>query len=179
MPRGHGEKYTRLREVAVVSLLAHPTITDAAAASGISEKALRLWMAKPDFAEAVRTLRRQVLEAGASRLTGLVSEAVETLREGLKARKSADRVRAARSILEFQQRFDKDRLLERVTSLEKQIEEMRRGPGVVITGERIGISVHPEAMRNYLKDIAKKPPSTSEIPKLNHPHVIDHHPEER
>ncbi len=153
MPRGHGEKYTRLREVAMVALLSHPTIGDAAAATGISEKALRLWMAKPDFAEAVRTLRQQVLEAGATRLTGLVSEAIQTLEEGLKARKAADRTRAARAILEFRERMDRDQLRERVETLERQLADLQRGGRPVV--QAIGVTIDPAAWSAFVQNIGE------------------------
>ncbi|HEY7425282.1 MAG TPA: hypothetical protein VH682_13705 [Gemmataceae bacterium] len=71
----HGRKYVRLRETAIVALLAHPTIAEAAKASGISERGLRKWMAREVFARAVKELRECVLQAGLARLTGLVDQA--------------------------------------------------------------------------------------------------------
>src|SRR5262249_26766357 len=118
----------------------HPTIAEAAATTGISEKCLRLWMAKPDFAEAVRTLRATVLEGAASRLTGLVSKAITTLEEGLESRKSADRTRAARAILEFRERLSRDQLRERVETLERQIADLQHG-GRPVVHASVGVTI--------------------------------------
>ena len=180
----HGRKYVRLRETAIVSLLAHSTIAEAAAASGISERGMRKWMSKPDFAEAVRSLRAAVLEAGASRLTGLISAAIGTLEEGLASRKSADRTSAARAILEFRERMSRDQLREKVETLERQIAELRCsmrgnvyvGP-VMVSREAVStimqgkshpdVSVDPSALQAFLNDTRPEPE-----PKR----VIDHHP---
>lgn len=162
---GHGERYCRLRETAVVSMLAYPSLADAAKAVGISERALRNWSSRPDFVESVRLLRQQILSQGATRLTALVSDAIETLREALKAKKAADRVRAARSILEFQERLDKGRLEERIATLEKEL--AARKPQGNLTINNLSLNVAPDAVRSFLDDC--RPASKTPTPK-----VIEH-----
>jgi hypothetical protein len=160
---GHGEKYTRLRESAIVSMLAHPTIGDAARAVGISEKALRNWSSRPDFVESVRLLRQQILSQGVTRLTALVSDAVETLRLALKSKKAADRVRAARSILEFQQRLHEGRLEDRVAELEKELAARKQQANVTINGGIVNqfASLSPEALRSFIAD--RKPKNDVQV----------------
>src|SRR5689334_14327269 len=152
MPRGHGDKYSRLREAAVIALLAHPSIDAAAKSVGISEKCLRLWRAKSDFADAEQNARQQVLDAGVTRLSGLIEKAITTLEEGLKAKKAADRVRAARSIIEFRQRLDKDKIKERVEELERQLSDMRRGKTTINVHGSIGVTVSQDAFASFLED---------------------------
>jgi hypothetical protein len=46
---GHGSKYIRLKEKAIVGLLKHPTCEKAAEEAGISPRQLRRWMQTADF----------------------------------------------------------------------------------------------------------------------------------
>lgn len=166
----HGQKYQRLREAAIIALLSHASLSDAAKSIGISERGLRKWMQKEDFAESVRTLRRQVLEAGASRLTGLVSKAIETLEAGLQSKKAADRTRAARAILEFRERMDRDDLREKAAALERKLAEMQNSasPKVILASS---VTISRSAIEGILgiqRDLQTRKAPTAE--------VIDHVP---
>ncbi len=48
-PRGHGDKLERKTEAAIVALLAHPTMPEAAKAAGVSETTLWRWLQRDDF----------------------------------------------------------------------------------------------------------------------------------
>ena len=58
---GHGEKFGRKKEEAIVALLTHRTIDDAAKASGIATKTLLRWLQIPEFEAAYRKARRAAL----------------------------------------------------------------------------------------------------------------------
>jgi hypothetical protein len=89
-----------------------------------------------------------------------VSKAISTLEAGLSARKAADRTRAARSILEFRERMDKDSMRERLEAVERQLCELKHGQGVVKIS-MTGVSIAPEAFTAFLNDaktaLAPKP----------------------
>jgi hypothetical protein len=186
----HGPKYLRLRELATIALLVHPRIEDAARSIGVSEKTLRNWMARPDFAEEMRALQSRVMEGATGRMTGMVGKALDTLERCLSAKRDADAVRSARAVLEFRARMDSDRLQQRVLELEREVAEMRQSRGVVVNGG-LKVTVAPGAMEAYLRDLRKMkkpeptplerrllPDATSEIPKLKPERVIDHDEEE-
>jgi hypothetical protein len=97
---GHGEKLTRKKEQAVAALLEQPTVRRAAAAAGVSERALRLWLRQPNFKAAYGEARRQLLEHALSRLQRASQKAVGTLVRALRAGRDGDRIRAALGILD-------------------------------------------------------------------------------
>jgi hypothetical protein len=116
---GHGEKLTRKQEQAVAALLTQPTLTQAAQAVNLSERTLRSWLSQPEFKEAYRTARRQVVEGAISILQQATSEPVATLKSNLTAARPSDQIKAATAILEHSLRgLDVFDLIERVESLE-------------------------------------------------------------
>ncbi len=136
-------------------------------------------MAKDDFAESVRTLRRQVFDAGASRLTGLVGKAIETLEPGLEAKKAADRTRAARAILEFRERMDRDDLRQKVETLEQKLAEIQNtGSPKVILASSVTISRSAiEGILGIQRDLQTRKAPTVEVidhaPALSEPAAIE------
>jgi hypothetical protein len=86
---------------AIVALLAHPTIEAAAANIKVGESTLRRWLHLPAFRAAYRRARREVVENAIGRIQASTGQAVYTLlsiaRDGAK---DADRVRAARALLD-------------------------------------------------------------------------------
>ena len=102
MSAGHGEKVGRLRERAVVALLAEPTVKKAAQRAGVSYRQLRTWMKTDEgFRLLYQQARRQYLEAALGRLQRDVEAARRTLRRNLKAEKAGDQIRAAVAMITF------------------------------------------------------------------------------
>ena len=91
--KGHGAKSDSQREQAILALLTHPTIPEAAEACGVGQTTLWRWMQEPDFRDRYRQARRQVLE-------GAIAEAATTLRRLLTADSESVRLGAARAILD-------------------------------------------------------------------------------
>lgn len=90
----------RGRENAVLLALAQGSTTDQAGkAAGVSGRTVRRWMADPDFAARVAELRAELLARTVGALVDASLDAVRTLRECLKARSEATRVRAATALL--------------------------------------------------------------------------------
>jgi hypothetical protein len=166
-------------ELATISLLVHPRIEDAAKSIGVSEKTLRNWMAREDFADELRALRAKVMEGAVSRMTGMTDKAIDTLERCLTAKKDADAVRAARAVLEFRARMDTDRMQQRLVELEREVAEMRRRPGVTVNGA-VSVTVAPSAMEAYLRDlraVKRKPPAPSQLERRLLPGVIENEEE--
>jgi len=72
---------------------------DAARAAGVSSRTIHRWAADPDFAARVAELRAELLARTVGALVDASLDAVRTLRECLKARSEATRVRAATALL--------------------------------------------------------------------------------
>jgi hypothetical protein len=124
--RGHGEKRSRKREQALAALLANPTVAEAAQAAGVGESTLRRWLADPAFRAEYRDLRRQVLETAVGQIQGGAGEAVDALRKALTSSQVANRIRAAKVLLDYAVRglelFD---LVGRIEELEAKIDQER------------------------------------------------------
>ena len=82
--KGHGEKYSRLKELAIAALLGSPTIKEAADKIGVSESTLRRWLGYPDFRQEYAQAKRHILEAAARALPDAVAEGLQSLRGVLK-----------------------------------------------------------------------------------------------
>ncbi len=126
--KGHGAKSDRQREQAILTLLTHPTIPEAAAACGVGEATLWRWLQEPEFAERYRAARRQVVEGAIASLQQTATEAATTLKRNLSCGTPSVEVRAALAILE--QAIKGAELLdlaERVAALEAQLAQ-EQGP---------------------------------------------------
>lgn len=101
--KGHGTKLPKQKHEAVVALLEHPTVKEAAQAVGIGEATLFRWLQVPDFQDAYRECKRQIVNHAISRLQQATAEAVETLREVMKDKEKppSPRVSAAKAVLEI------------------------------------------------------------------------------
>ncbi|MGD0231535.1 MAG: hypothetical protein ABSC19_14460 [Syntrophorhabdales bacterium] len=127
---GHGEKFSRKREAAIIALLAEPTIEKAATACGIGEATLRRWLKDPAFQERYRAARRESLQAVMNRLQQIAGEAVETLREvaGNKQAPASSRVAAARVVLEtVVKTVELQEIEQRLKELEKSASLIEKG----------------------------------------------------
>jgi hypothetical protein len=99
---GHGAKFGRKKEEAIVALLAHRTIEEAARSIGIDPKTLFRWMKEPEFDAAYRAAKRAAFAQSIARMHHLSSAAVSTLGKIMldSTTPPATRVRAADSILD-------------------------------------------------------------------------------
>jgi len=99
---GHGAKLGRKKEEAVVALLTHRTIEEAARELNVATKTLLRWMKEPEFDAAYRAAKRAAFSQSIARLHHLSSAAVSTLGKIMldSATPPATRVRAADSILD-------------------------------------------------------------------------------
>ena len=74
---GHGAKYERKKEEAIVALLTQKNIEEAARSIGIGSATLLRWLKDPDFDTAYREARRAAFRQSVARLqqaSGLQSE---------------------------------------------------------------------------------------------------------
>jgi len=99
---GHGERFGRKKEQAIVALLTQRNIEEAARVAGIGTKTLMRWLKIPEFQEAYRKARRDAYSQGIARLQQAASAAASVL---LRIRAdpkepAASRVRAADRVLE-------------------------------------------------------------------------------
>lgn len=99
---GHGAKFGRKKEEAIVALLTHRTIEEAARSLNIATKTLLRWMKEPEFDAAYRAAKRASFAQSIARLHHLSSAAVSTIGKIMldATTPPATRVRAADSILD-------------------------------------------------------------------------------
>src|SRR6185437_6065146 len=99
--KGHGTKFGRKKEEAIVALLTTRTTEEAAAKINVSAKTLLRWLKEPEFATAYRDAKRYAYGQSIARMHHLSSAAVSTLGKVMLDPNSpaATRVRAADSIL--------------------------------------------------------------------------------
>jgi len=98
---GHGAKFGRKKEDAIVALLTTRTVEEAARVVGVSTKTLLRWMKELEFDTAYRAAKRAAFGQSIARLHQLTSAAVTTLGKVMlePGTPPATRVRAADSIL--------------------------------------------------------------------------------
>ena len=121
MKRGHGEKYSRQKEAAILALLTAPTIDAAAQLAKVSSPTLWRWLQERDFQDSYRKARREALSQATARLSRASSLAVTALEDIVKDLKApaAARLTAARTILELGfKSFEIDDIERRLASLE-------------------------------------------------------------
>ena len=101
--KGHGEKFTRRKEAAIIGLLTQPTLEEAAKFAHVSSTTLWRWQQDPGFQAECQRARRQSMGRAMAQLQQASFTAVKTLKEIMedpKASASA-RVMAARTVLEM------------------------------------------------------------------------------
>jgi hypothetical protein len=122
---GHGAKFGRKKEEAIVALLTTRTVEEAARAAHISAKTLLRWLKEPEFDTAYRAAKRAAFGQSIARLHHLSSAAVTTLGKVMlePGTPPATRVRAADSILDHTTKAIEIESLEaRLTELERAAE---------------------------------------------------------
>ena len=99
---GHGAKFGRKKEEAVVALLSQRNVEEAARLAGISASTLLRWLQVPEFQQTYRQARRDAFSQSIARLQRASSAAVSTLLTVMVDGNApaASRVRAADCVLE-------------------------------------------------------------------------------
>ena len=122
---GHGAKFGRKKEDAIVALLTTRTVEEAARVVGVSTKTFLRWMKEPEFDTAYRAAKRAAFGQSIARLHHLSSAAVTTLGKVMlePGTPPATRVRAADSILDHTTKaIEIEGLEARLTELERAAE---------------------------------------------------------
>lgn len=76
---GHGTKFGRKKEEAIVALLSHRTLEEAARAVGVAPNTLLRWQQEPEFDKAYRKARRAVFGQSTARLQQASNAAVSAV----------------------------------------------------------------------------------------------------
>jgi transposase-like protein len=76
---GHGAKFGRKKDEAIVALLSHRSIEEAARAVDISPNTLLRWLKDPEFDAAYREARRTAFSQSIARLQQMSGAAAATL----------------------------------------------------------------------------------------------------
>jgi len=99
---GHGAKFGQKMEQAVVALLSHRSIEEAAHEVGVTANTLLRWMREPEFQAACREARRTVFSHAIGRLQDAAGAAATTLLKIMLDPNvpAATRLRAAEVVLE-------------------------------------------------------------------------------
>jgi len=127
---GHGAKLGRKKEEAILALLTHRTIEEAARAVNISAKTLLRWMKEREFDAEYREAKKAAFAQSIARLHHLSTAAVSTLGKVMldTTTPAATRVRAADSILAHTARaIETEDLDARIRDLEEGAEKMKKG----------------------------------------------------
>jgi hypothetical protein len=99
---GHGAKFGRKKEEAIIALLSHRSIEEAARAVDISPNTLVRWLKDPEFDAAYREARRAAFSQSIARLQQMSGAAAATLGKVMVDPNTppSTKVRAADSILD-------------------------------------------------------------------------------
>lgn len=123
---------SRRHEGVIVALIAHPKITDAAKAAGVSESTVWRLMQRPEFQQRYKQAQDEALNSALGSIQGAATEAVATLREiASKGKVEAARVQASKTILDFtfkvRQQFELEERLKLLEAALKRREEADKG----------------------------------------------------
>jgi len=123
--KGHGAKFSRKKEEAIIALLTQRNVDEAAKSIGISTQTLVRWMQVPEFDKAYREARRAAYGQATARLQQATSAAVSTLLKIMVDTNAppSTRVRAADSVLDHaKQAIEIEDVEVRVAALEQAAE---------------------------------------------------------
>src|SRR5258707_14992157 len=99
---GHGTKFGRKKEAAIIALLTHRNLDEAAKSIGIAPNTLLNWQKVPEFQTAYREARRTAYAQSIARLQQASSAAVSVLVKIMidPSAPPSTRIRAADSVLD-------------------------------------------------------------------------------
>ena len=119
---GHGAKFGRKKEEALVALLSHRNLEEAARSVGIDPKTLLRWLQVPEFRTAYREARRAAFLQSVGRLQQASSAAATTILKLMLDPKTpaSVRVRAAECVMNHATKaIEIEDIEARVTELER------------------------------------------------------------
>ena len=105
---------------ALTVLLTGGSSEAAAEAAGVSGRTLRRWQLSAEFADAMRGEARESFRQAHTQLLAAQLEAVQALRQALRAGSPAGRIRAARTLLELGLKVADGEIDERLQRLERR-----------------------------------------------------------
>ncbi len=117
--KGHGQKLSRHGARVLAALIEHPTVAEAAKASGISQRSIFRWLQRADFMEQFKVAQRAVIDDAIGDLQAATKKAVSTLVKNLDDKSPVVANRAAQIILSQALRgIELQEVLERLAKLE-------------------------------------------------------------
>ena len=122
---GHGAKFARKQEEAIVALLTQRNVEEAARAIDVAPKTLLRWMQIPEFDAAYRKARRAAFGQATARLQQATGAAATTLLKVMvdPSTPASVRVRAADSVLDHSAKaIELEDIEARVAELERAAE---------------------------------------------------------
>jgi hypothetical protein len=128
--KGHGTKFTRKMEEAVVAMLTQRNIEEAARSVSVSPATLMRWQKLPEFKKAFREARRDAHAQSIARLQQATSAAVSTLLKVMvdPSTPASTKVRAADSVLDHSAKaIELEDIEIRVAELEQAAESTKAG----------------------------------------------------
>ena len=126
---GHGTKFGRKKEEAIVALLSQRNIEEAARVIGVAPNTLLRWLQIPEFQVAYREARRAAFGQSIARLQQASSAAASTLLKIMldQSTPASTRVRAAHSVLDHAAKaIELEDIESRVAVLEEAAERVRQ-----------------------------------------------------
>jgi hypothetical protein len=127
---GHGAKFGRKQEEAIVALLTQRNTEEAARSIGIATKTLLRWLQLPEFGNAYRQARLAAFRQSIARLQQATSAAVTTLIKVMvdPATPPSTKVRAADSILDHSVKaIELEDIEARIAELERTVAVPAKG----------------------------------------------------
>ncbi len=123
--KGHGAKYERKKEEAIVALLTQKNIEEAARSIGIGSATLLRWLKNPDFDTAYREARRAAFRQSVARLQQASGAAVTTLLKLMidPTTPPSTKARAADSVLDHSAKAIE------IEDIEARVSELERAAG--------------------------------------------------
>ena len=117
------------QRVAILAILATPTIEAAAKQARVNPATLRRWSYQPAFSKALDSARNETFASAIARLHSVAGAAVERLERGLRSKDSRLAMGAARTLLAFAMEAHSSMDLERrIAELESKIKRDQISP---------------------------------------------------
>ncbi len=117
-------KLSTKQRKAIRALLAGMNVSDAADAADVARGTLYTWFDNPDFMAELRAAEQKALDDVARRMAGLTDKAVNVLKAQMEDERSAQALRAARTVIDAALRLrEAVALEERIAALEAQVEK--------------------------------------------------------
>ena len=127
--KGHGSKFGRKKEEAIIALLTQRNIEEAAKSIGVAPNTLLRWMKEPEFDKAYRGARRAAFGQSIAKLHQMSGAAVSTLGKVMvdPTTPPSTKVRAAEAIITHGAKaIEMEDIEARVSELERAAEASKQ-----------------------------------------------------